>query len=201
MFSKQRRICQPRGNTRKKYLATVKRTRKLLDLGFRVIQKWECEVKKTWDHIPKKQTRTYPRAILYDFEAYHDKTNKNEVTASLTYKNTHAPISVSIGETMEHFPTHICDANQKELIRRFMEELERRGKNIRAVVRAAFIMPDDNQLMSKRQRRAAVECCDRVPVLEFNCGRHDLNLIISRSCRPTRPGRSKWGKRRTRRCS
>ena len=40
----------------------------------------------------------------------------------------HVPISVSIGDTLEREPTHICDPDAKELIRKFMEELKRRGK-------------------------------------------------------------------------
>lgn len=83
---------------------------------------------------------------------------------------------MSIADTMERSSTHICDANPKELIWRFVKELERRGQNIHAVVRAVF-MPDDSQLMPKKQRRAEVEWCDQVPVLGFNCRRYDLNLI------------------------
>ena len=37
-------------------------------------------------------------------------------------------------------------------------------------------MPKDSQLLPKNQRRAVIERCDQVPVLEFNCGRYDLNL-------------------------
>ena len=57
-----------------------------------------------------------------------------------------------------------------------MKELERRGKNIWAVVRQEF-MPEDTHLFSRKQRRAVEEWCDQVPVLGFNCGRYDLNLI------------------------
>ena len=56
-----------------------------------------------------------------------------------------------------------------------MEELERREK-IRAVVRQEF-MPEDIHFLTRKQRRAVVEWCDQVPVLGFNCGRYDLNLI------------------------
>ena len=66
---------------------------------------------------------------------------------------------MSIGDTLEREPTHICDANPKELIRKFMEELERRGKNIRAVVRAEF-MPGDINLILGKQQRAIVEWCN-----------------------------------------
>ena len=94
----------------------------------------------------------------------------------LTIENTHVPISVSIGDTLEREPTHICEKNPVELVRKFMEELERRGKNIRAKVRAAFI-PDDMEMLPKAQRLKIEEWCDQVPVLGFNSGRYDLNLI------------------------
>ena len=113
----------------------MKRRTKLRGLGFRVIKKWECKAKKTWDPIPKKQTRTYNHTIFYDFQSYHDKTKKNEVTASLTHENAHVPTSVSAGDRLEREPTHICDPNSKELIRKFLEKLERRRKNSRTAVR------------------------------------------------------------------
>lgn len=90
------------------------------------------------------------------------------------FENVHVPISVSIGNTLEREPTRICDAKPKELILKFKEELERRGKNIRAEVRAEF-MPEN--LIPGKQRREIVEWVDQVPVLGFNCGRYDLNLI------------------------
>ena len=51
-----------------------------------------------------------------------------------------------------------------------------RGKNIRAVVRQEF-MAEDTHLFTRKQRRAVAEWCDQVPVLGFNCGQYDLNLI------------------------
>ena len=57
-----------------------------------------------------------------------------------------------------------------------MEELERREKNIRDHVRAAFI-PDDINMLTKMQRLKIEEWCDQVPVLGFNSGSYDLNLI------------------------
>ena len=57
-----------------------------------------------------------------------------------------------------------------------MEELERRAKNIREQVRAAF-KPDDIKMLTKTQRLKIEEWCNQVPVLGFNSGRCDLNLI------------------------
>ena len=118
----------------------------------------------------------YPHAIFCDFESFHDTTKRKEVTDYLTYENVHVPISVSIGDTLEREPTHICDPDPKELIRRFMEELKRRGRNIRALVRQEF-MPKDTHLFTRKHRSALVEWCNQVPVLGFNCGHYDLNLI------------------------
>ena len=57
-----------------------------------------------------------------------------------------------------------------------MEELTRRGKNIRLSVRREF-MPKDIHLLTRKRLRAMIEWFDEVPVLGFNCGRYDLNLI------------------------
>ena len=72
----------------------------------------------------------------------------------------HVPISVSIGDTLEREPTHICDPDPKELIKKFMEELKRRGRNIRAVVRQEF-MPKDMHLFPRKHRDELMEWCDR----------------------------------------
>ena len=86
------------------------------------------------------------------------------------------PISVGIGDTLKREPTHTCYPNPKELIRKFREELERCEENNRSVVRAEFV-PKDVALVSDKQRRFLVEWCHQVPVLAFNCGNYDLNLI------------------------
>ena len=120
--------------------------------------------------------RSYPHGILYDFEAYGDKNQRKEQIDMLTIENTHVPISVSIGDSLEREPIHICERDPAELVRKFMEELERRGKNIRTKVRSAF-MPEDIQMLTKVQRIKIEEWCNQVPVLGFNSGRYDLNLI------------------------
>ena len=38
-------------------------------------------------------------------------------------------------------------------------------------------MPEDIRHLPRKKRREVVEWCDQVPVLAFNCGRYDLNLI------------------------
>ena len=159
------------------YQATKRRTAYLRKEGYRVIECWACEVgDKYVEQLPQTQTKSYPHAILYDFEAYGDKNKRKELTNNLTIENEHVPISVSVGDTLKKEPTHICEREPAELIRKFMKELERRGKNIRKKVRAEF-MPADINLLPKNQREKIEEWCDQVPVLGFNSGNYDLNLI------------------------
>ena len=158
-------------------LATKRRTAYLRKAGYRVIECWACEVgEKYVEQLPQTQTKSYPHTILYDFEAYGDNNQRKEPTGNLTIENAHVPISVSIGDTLEREPTHICDRDPAELTRKFMEELERRGKNIRKQVRDEF-MPADVNLLPKDQRKKIEEWCDQVPVTGFNSGTYDLNLI------------------------
>ena len=174
------------------YQATVKRTAHLRKVGYKVVECWSCQwlvpggVDKHGKDPPKAKTKSYPHAILYDFEAYGDKNHRKEPTGNLTIENKHIPISVSVGDTLEteitkdgkQVPkvTHICETNPKVLVQKFMEELKRREKNIRAKVRAEF-MPADIKLIPKDQRKKIEEWCDQVPTLGFNSGSYDLNLI------------------------
>ena len=159
------------------FQATKRRTAYLRKEGYRVIECWACEVgDKYIEQLPEAKTKSYPHAILYDFEAYGDNNQRKEPTNSLTIENVHVPISVSIGDTLEREPTHICEKDPTELVRKFAEELERRGKNIRTKVRDEF-MPADVNLLPKDQRKKIEEWCDQVPVLGFNSGQYDLNLI------------------------
>ena len=113
---------------------------------------------------------------MYDFEAYGDKNQRKEPTETLIIENKHVPASVSVVDTLEREPTHICERDPAVLVKKFMEELERREENIREQVRAAF-KPDDINMLTKTQRLKIEEWCNQVPVLGFNSGKYDLNLI------------------------
>ena len=156
--------------------ATVERTQKLLAAGYRVIEVWSCEVGKINIKLPKPQTQSYPHFILFDFEARGDKNQRKEPTNMLTIENIHVPMSVSIGDTLDREPTHICERDPAVLVRKFMEELKRREENIREQVRAAF-KPEDINMLIKEQRLKIEKWCNQVPVLGFNSGKYDLNLI------------------------
>ena len=125
--------------------------------------------------LPKTKQKRYPHFIIFDFGAYGDVNYRKKMTTMLTIENKHVPVSVSIGDSFEREPTHICERDPALLVRKFMAEIERRGEKIRLEARREF-MPDLNHL-SKTQRNNILNQCDQVPVLGFNSGKYDLNLI------------------------
>jgi len=175
-YDRNRIIARNNQTREERFKVTVECTKALRAAGYQVIEAWTCEVGKIKIDLPQTKMQSYPHAILYDFEAYGDKNQKKEPTEMLTIENTHVPISVSIGDTFERDPTHICERDPAVLIHKFMEELERRAKNIQQQVRAKF-MPEDVKMLIKSQRLKIEEWCNQVPVLGFNSGRYDLNLI------------------------
>ena len=192
-FRDRNTVIERCGRTREElYQATKRKAAYLRKKGYKVIECWACEWLNTTEsmkyeeELPEAKTKSYPHAILYDFEAYGDKNQRKELIGCLTIENVHVPVSVSIGDTLESTTTqdgkkelkvtHICEKNPTELIRKFAEELERRGKNIRKQVRDGF-MPADVNLIPKDQKKKIEEWCDQVPVLGFNSGKYDLNLI------------------------
>ena len=96
------------------FKATKRRTGYLRKAGYRVVEAWACEVGENFEEQPQTQTKSYPHAILYDFEAYGDNNQRKEPTTMFTIENVHVPISVSIGDTLEREPTHICERDPAE---------------------------------------------------------------------------------------
>ena len=57
-----------------------------------------------------------------------------------------------------------------------LDELDQVERHLNQKLRATF-MPDDVKMLTKAQRLKIEEWCNQVPVLGFNSGRYDLNLI------------------------
>ncbi|KAK3713577.1 hypothetical protein QZH41_007688, partial [Actinostola sp. cb2023] len=88
---------------------------------------------------------------------------------------------VSVGDTLDPNPTHICCREPKQLLLQFMEELDRRGAQIRRAVRADYL-PDDLGTLPKKQRTKIEEWCDQVPVWGSTAG-----VMTSTSSKSTSP--------------
>ena len=160
------------------YELTLMRTQFLRKEGYRVVEKWEHEKPTPWEntHCPKLETKTYPHAIVYDFESYQDTSKAVRPTSDLFYESEHVPISVSLADTLNPEPEYIVSRDPAELIRLFHQSLERRHTAIVADVVDKFPLPDIEGIPEK-QGEEIVKWVYQVPVLGFNSGHYDLKLI------------------------
>ena len=160
------------------YELTLLRTQFLRKEGYRVVEKWEHEKPTPWANTccPKVETKTYPHAIVYDFEAYQDTSKAVRPTSDLFYESEHVPISVSLADTLNPEPEYIVSRDPAELIRLFHQSLERRHTVIVADVVDKFPLPDIDGIPEK-QGEEIVTWVYQVPVLGFNSGHYDLKLI------------------------
>ena len=160
------------------YELTLLRTQFLRKEGYRVVEKWEHEKPTPWANTscPKVETKTYPHAIVYDFEAYQDTSKAVRPASDLFYESEHVPISVSLADTLNPEPEYIVSRDPAELIRLFHQSLERRHTAIVADVVEKFRTPDIEGIPEK-QGEKIVKWVYQVPVLGFNSGHYDLKLI------------------------
>ena len=126
--------------------------------------------------LPPKRNETYPHAIVFDFEAYQDKTKASNPTRDLSYESEHVPISVSIADTMNPEPEYICSKDPEELIRLFYQSLVQRRLIIKDDVEERY-MPEDLESLPGKQQELIKQWCSQVPVVGFNSGKYDLQLI------------------------
>ena len=160
------------------YQRTLKPSELIRFLGYRLVERWEHEEPSPWwnDKIPAKRNETYPHAIVYDFEAYQDKTKASNPTRDLSYEGEHVSISVSIADTLNPEPEHICCKDPEELIRLFYRSLVQRSLLIRGDVEERY-MPSDLESLPGKQQELIKQWRLQVPVIGFNSGRYDLQLI------------------------
>ena len=160
------------------YELTLMRTQFLRKEGYRVVEKWEHEKPTPWanTHCPKVETKTYPHAIVYDFESYQDTSKAVRPTSDLFYESEHVPISVSLADTLNPEPEYIVSRDPAELIRLFHQSLERRHEAIVAAVVKEFSF-SDTEGIPENQSNEIVKWFHQVPVLGFNSGHYDLKLI------------------------
>ena len=164
------------------YQKTLKRSEVIRCLGCRLVERWEHKEPRPWwnDRIPQKRNETYPHAIVYGFEAYQDKTKASNPTRDLSYESEHVPISVSFADTLNPEPEYISSKDPEELIRLFYQFLVQRSLLIRGDVEERY-MPPDLEGLPKEQQNLINQWCSQVPVVGFNSGRYDLQLIRNTS--------------------
>ena len=113
---------------------------------------------------------------MFDFEALLEVLNKCR-TSDLTYRSSQKPISVAIHNSLTDEPSFIVHENPKLLIIQFVAELERRQKLIVKDVEDSYLKPDDFDMLPDRVQKDWERWINQVPVIGFNSGKYDLNLI------------------------
>ena len=86
------------------------------------------------------------------------------------------PISVSRPDTLNPEPEYICSKDPEELIRLFYKSIVQRSLLIRGDVEERY-MPPDLEGLPKEQQNLINQWCSQVPVVGYNSGRYDLQLI------------------------
>ena len=162
----------------KAYANTLATTATLRAAGYNVVEVWSNHLgKMDKNNLPPiSQNAIYPYCIVYDFEAYQDKTLAEQPTPDLFYESEHVPVSVAISDNFSNHTDYLVDTNPKLLITRFYENIRDRAKAIREAVREQFPVPHRESL-PKKQNDLIREWRDQVPILGYNCGRYDLKLI------------------------
>ena len=158
-----------------KYNETIERENMMKDLGYNVVSVWECEKPKLSDTWIEKKFIPYPYFIVYDFESILQKEFQ-QITDDLSFNQIHIPVSVGIHDNYEKEPTCIINENPEELVKEFIENLEKRRKKIVEKVKKEYPLPDQDSI-PKAVLEKYEEWCNQVPVLGFNSGMYDINAI------------------------
>ena len=105
------------------YQRTLKRSEVIRSSGYRLVKRWKRQEPRPWwdDKLPLKRNETYPHAIVFDFEAYQDKTKASNPKCDLSFESEHVPISVSTADTLNPEPGYICSKDPNELISLFYQ--------------------------------------------------------------------------------
>ena len=74
-------------------------------------------------------------------------------------------MSVSLADTFDREPEHIVAKDPTEVVRKFWEALVRRGEVLRERIRQEY-MPEDFELLPKKQQAIIREWCNQIPVLQ-----------------------------------
>ena len=148
---------------------------KIKDLGYDVVSICECEKPEVSNKKLKKEFLPYPYFIVYDFEALLNKLNTKK-TGDLSFNNKHVYFSVGINDNLTNKPTLLVNPNPDEFIKDFINDLQLPVKTIAEKVSSMYPMIDEESII-EAVRKQWEEWCNQVPVLGFNSGKYDINMI------------------------
>ena len=159
-----------------RYILTKDRESLFTSLGYNVVSVWECKKPPKQNSFFKVKFTPYPHYIVFDFEALLKVLNECR-TGDLTYIAKQIPLSVGIHDSLSEKPTFFVHNEPKELIRLFVSEIKRRQTLIVKAVVNKFPYPVDFAMLPDKVQKAWDRWLNQVPVIGFNSGKYDLNLI------------------------
>ena len=158
-----------------RYERTMTRDAFICDLGCNVISVWECQNPELSQCHLERDFVPYPYFIVFDFEAFLTRLNSHQ-TDDLTIDSQHIPVSVAINDNLTCQPIFLEDSDPEVLIEEFMEEVSHRQELIAEEVWHLYPMQDVESI-PKSVCEKWTTWVDQVPVLGFNSGKYDINMI------------------------
>ncbi len=167
--------CPCASDDKKRYNKTLKMEQTIKNLGYNVVSVWEHEKHELSDIRLEKKFTPYPYFIVFDFEALLRKLSR-EMTDDLTFNTKHIPVSVATTDNCTNKPAFLVNSNPEELIKDFITDLEHHREVIVEKVAREYPLPDEDSI-PKNVLEQHRKWCGQVPVLGFNSGKYDINMI------------------------
>ena len=137
---------------------------------------WECEKPYKKSVKFEKEFRQYPHFAVHDWEAI-EKPLTEQPTDDLTYIAKHVPISVAICDNFSSEPVYLVDKDPEKLAEKFMNALSKKPNAIVKDVERKYPYPSDFVMLPKKVKENWKEWVNHVPVVGFNSGKYDMNMI------------------------
>ena len=194
---KERNSIEEDRSADQKYAKTIELEKKMKKQGFKIVSVWECEKPELKKKRFCKKFKPYPYFIVYDFEAVCKKINEKQ-TDELAITAKHIPVSVAINDNLTKKPSFIMDEDPNKLTERFVDELLKRASEIEETVWSSnpvlgvykkfneddkgeqyggYLIKEERVRLPKESAKSYVNWVKQVPVLGFNSGRYDINMI------------------------
>ena len=143
---------------------------------FNLVRAWECEKPYKKSVKSEKEFRQYPHFIVHDWEAIQKPLNEKP-TDDLTYIAKHVPVSVAIYDTLSGETVYLVDKDPEKLAEKFMNVLSKKRDAIVKAVEDLYPKPDDFYILPDRVQKDWERWFNQVPVVGFNSGKYDMNMI------------------------
>ena len=141
-----------------------------------LVRAWECEKPYKKSVKFEKEFRQYPHFIVHDWEAIQKPLNE-QPTDDLTHFANHVPLSVAICDTLSGEPLYLVDKDPERLVEKFMDALSKKRDAIVKDVETKYPYPSDFVMLPKKVKESWREWVNQVPVVDFNSGKYDMNMI------------------------